>query len=62
MPSAPSARSADKRASNAVTCAGSAGRCQAGSEMRAMKAFRLGSGGRPATACIRASAQEAAKP
>ena len=42
MPSAPSARSADNRASKAVTCAGSAGRCQAGSEMRAMKRVQAG--------------------
>ena len=62
MPSAPSARSSASRASSAPTCAGSAGRCQAGSEMRAMNAPRLASGGSPATASILASAQEAAKP
>ena len=48
--------------SSASTCAGSAARCQAGSEMRAMNAPRLASSGSPATVSIRASAQEAEKP
>ena len=61
MPRAPSARSAEIRSSRAVSWAGRAARCQAGSEMRDMNAPGA-CAGRPATVSIRASAQEAEKP
>ena len=44
MPSAPSARSSASRASSALTWAGSAGRCQAGSEMRGHERAQAGVG------------------
>ena len=62
MPSAPPARSADSRARIAVTSAGSARRCQAGLAMLARNVSSLPSIGTPATASIRASAQDVANP
>jgi hypothetical protein len=62
MPSAPSARSADSASSIALICPGSAGRCQRGSARLARNALSDAPGGIPATACIRACAQDAAKP
>ena len=62
MPSAPSARSAESRARRAAICPGAAGRCQPGLAMLARNADRLASGSIPATASIRAIAQDAANP
>jgi len=62
MPIAPSDRSADSRASTALTSAGAAGRCQAGVAMLPRNTSSLPSSAIPATASIRASAQDVANP
>ena len=62
MPSAPSARSADSASMIAATCSGEAARCQRRSPRLARNPSSEVPGVMPATACIRAIAQDVEKP